>query len=240
MNVYHFRDWNSDNPWSKEQIEYLLDNKHIRMTFPSSELGTKTVADILDKNQYTKLTYDDIDNLAKNSNSGNRVVGVYKLKMHKQYNWNTHKFDLYWVLEVKQIHYISDKSDKILISDPTDTGSGKSITWSEFNQLYPPHNDPDGYYIKNESHPNIIPTFDRHRKDVIEAANKVNEHYMKNEISEKHWSTINPMFNTFGGKVKSRKKTKSKKRGKNKRTTRTRKLKLKRRKKTRRNKSVAP
>jgi len=233
MNVYHFRDRDYDKRLSEKQIEYLLKNRHIRMTFPSSELGIKTVADILDKNQYTKLTYDDIDNLAKNSKSGDRVVGVYKLKMHKERN-----SDLYWVLEVNLIHYISDKSDKILISDPTDNGSGKSITWSEFNQLYPPHNDPDGYYIKNESHPNIIPTTDRYREAAINVANDVKQQYVKNETSEEYQSTINPLFNRGGGKVKSRKKTKSKKRGKNKRTTRIRKI--KRRKKTRRNKSVAP
>jgi hypothetical protein len=167
MSEYYFRDWNKIDenrvpipPWSDEEIKYLVNNPGKRMKIKPGENGLRTVADILDKNQYMKLTYDNISELAKKSDG---LVGVYQLRMQKLNNVNdVYNFDkdLWWILLVKQIHGQSDNSDEIdeiLITDPTDKyKEGIPITREEFREMYPPKEDPDGYYIKKASHPDII------------------------------------------------------------------------------------
>lgn len=72
MSEYYFRDWNKRGEnglrapqWSDKEIAYLVKHPNKRMKINIGETGKRTVADILDKNQYMKLTYDNISELAK-------------------------------------------------------------------------------------------------------------------------------------------------------------------------------
>jgi len=164
MSEYYFRDWNKRGEnglrapqWSDKEIAYLVKHPNKRMKINIGETGKRTVADILDKNQYMKLTYDNISELAKKSDG---LVGVYQLRMLKLNDAYDFARDLWWILLVKQIHGRSDNSDEIdeiLITDPTDKyKEGIPITREDFRHMYPPKEDPDGYYIKKTSHPDII------------------------------------------------------------------------------------